>query len=151
MEGLNTSQTVIRIQFEQHSIQQTVDIKWYKNWVFGYGFEQSVHIYVRYVYISNQVQTLVQLDYNQQEPVNGWVNNLLRPSISKLTSIASDNGVSSGRRQAIIWNNAGILSIGLLWTNFREISIEILTFSFKKCAWNCCLWNGGHFVLASMW
>ena len=51
---------------------------------------------------------------------------------SKLTIIASDNDLSPGRRQAIIWNNAGILSIGCLGTNFSEILIEILTFSFKK-------------------
>ena len=52
--------------------------------------------------------------------------------VSKLTFIASGNGLSPGRRQAIIWNNAGILPIGLLGTNFSEILIEILTFSFKK-------------------
>ena len=52
--------------------------------------------------------------------------------VSKLTIIGSDNGLSPGRRQAIIWNNTGILSIGLLGTNFSEILIEILTFSFKK-------------------
>ena len=52
--------------------------------------------------------------------------------VSKLIIIASDYGLSPGRRQAIIWNNAGILSIGLLGTNFSEILIEILTFSFKK-------------------
>ena len=52
--------------------------------------------------------------------------------VSKLTTIASDNGLSPGRRQAIIWNNAGILSIGLLGTNFSDILIEILTYSFKK-------------------
>ena len=52
--------------------------------------------------------------------------------VSKLTSIASENGLSPGRRQAIIWNNAGILSIGLLGTNFSEILIEVLIFSFKK-------------------
>ena len=40
--------------------------------------------------------------------------------------------MSSVWRQAIIWNNAGILSIGLLGTNFSEIIIEILTFSYKK-------------------
>ena len=34
-----------------------------------------------------------------------------------LTSIGSDNGVSPGRRQAIIWANAGIL-IEPLETNF---------------------------------
>ena len=52
--------------------------------------------------------------------------------VSKLTSIASDNGLSPGRRQAIIWNNAGILLIGPLGTNFSEILIEIQTFSLKK-------------------
>ena len=41
--------------------------------------------------------------------------------ISKLTSIGSDNGLSPGRRQAIIWTNAGILLIGPLGTNFSEI------------------------------
>ena len=51
---------------------------------------------------------------------------------SKLTIIASDNGLSPGRRLAIILNNAGILSIGLLGTNFIEILIEILIFSFRK-------------------
>ena len=52
--------------------------------------------------------------------------------VSKLTIIASDNCLSPGRRQAIIWNNVGILSIGLLGTNVSEIIIEILTFPFKK-------------------
>ena len=36
------------------------------------------------------------------------------------------------RRQAIIWTNAGLLLIGPLGTNFIEIFIEILTFSFKQ-------------------
>ena len=52
--------------------------------------------------------------------------------VSKLTIIGSDNGSSPGPRQAIIWTNAGILSIRLLGTNFNEILIEILTFSFMK-------------------
>ena len=52
--------------------------------------------------------------------------------ISKLTIIGSYNGLSPGRRQAIIWTNAEILLIGLLGTNFSEILIGILTFSFKK-------------------
>ena len=52
--------------------------------------------------------------------------------IGKLTIIGSDNGLSPGRRQAIIWNNARILLIGPLETNFNEILIEIHTFSFKK-------------------
>ena len=52
--------------------------------------------------------------------------------VSKLTIIGSDNGLSPDRRQAIIWTNAGILLHGPLGTNFSEILIEILTFSFKK-------------------
>ena len=39
---------------------------------------------------------------------------------SKLTVIGSDNGLSHGRRKAIIWTNAGILLIGALWTHFRR-------------------------------
>ena len=52
--------------------------------------------------------------------------------VGKLTIIGSDNGLSPGRRQAIIWTSAGILLIGPLRTNFSEILIEIYTFSFKK-------------------
>ena len=51
---------------------------------------------------------------------------------SKVTIIVSNNGLSPGRRQAIIWNNAGILLIGPLGTNFSGILIEIHTFSFMK-------------------
>ena len=52
--------------------------------------------------------------------------------VGSLTIIVSDNGLSPGRRQAIIWTNVGRLLIGPLGTNFSEIIIEILTFSFKK-------------------
>ena len=52
--------------------------------------------------------------------------------VSDLTSICSDNGLSPGRRQAIIRTNAGILLIRPLGTNFSEFSVEILIFSFKK-------------------
>ena len=52
--------------------------------------------------------------------------------VVKLTINGSDNGLSPGRHQAIIWTNAGILLIGTLGTNFSEILIGIPTFSFKK-------------------
>ena len=75
--------------------------------------------------------------------------------ISKLTIIGSDNGLSPGRRQAIIWTNAWILLIWHLGTNFSEILIEIHTFSFTKMCLSLnivrfhpfvicfvlCLWN----------
>ena len=52
--------------------------------------------------------------------------------VSKLTIIGSDSGLSPGRRQAIIWTNAGILLIRTLGTNFIEILGEIHSFSFSK-------------------
>ena len=52
--------------------------------------------------------------------------------VSKITIIGSDNGLSPSQRQAIIRTNAGILLIGPSGTNFSEILIEIITFSFKK-------------------
>ena len=52
--------------------------------------------------------------------------------VSNPTIIGPDNGLSPRRRQAIIWTNAEILSIGLLGTKFNDILIEILRVSFKK-------------------
>ena len=59
----------------------------------------------------------------------GWVTHIC---VSNLTIIVSDNGLSPGRRQAIIWTNAGILVIRPSGTNFSEMLIEIDVFSFKK-------------------
>ena len=66
---------------------------------------------------------------NYYKPFKGRVMQLC---VSKLTIIGSDNGLSPGQCQAIIWSNAGILLIGPLGTNFSEISIEIHIFSFNK-------------------
>ena len=41
--------------------------------------------------------------------------------------IGSDNGLASGRREAIIWTNLGVLLIGSSGTNFSEILSEIHT------------------------
>ena len=58
-----------------------------------------------------------------------------------VTIIASDNGLSPGRCQTIIWINAGILLIGALGTNFYEIQIC----PFKKSTWKRDLRNSVHF------
>ena len=55
-------------------------------------------------------------------------NNIVGGSI-----IGSDNGLSPGRRQVIIWTNAGILLIGPLGINFSETCIH---FHSRKCIWN---------------
>ena len=59
----------------------------------------------------------------------GWVTHIC---VGNITIIASDHGLSPGRRQAIIWTNAEMLLLGPLGTNFSEILIGIHTFSFKK-------------------
>ena len=64
-------------------------------------------------------------------PLTHW-GRVTHICVSDLTSIGSDNGLSPGRRQAIIRTNAGLLLIESLGTNFNEILIEILIFLFKK-------------------
>ena len=67
--------------------------------------------------------------------LSGWLTHWGRVThiwVGKLTILGSDNGLSLGRRQAIIWTNAGILLIGPLGTNFSEILVAIEAFSFKR-------------------
>ena len=70
--------------------------------------------------------------------------------ISKITIIGSDNGLSPGRHQAIIWTNDGILFIGPLGTNFTEMLIKMYTFSLKKKHLKILSAKWQHFVSASM-
>ena len=65
-----------------------------------------------------------------------FFNSLRHICVGKQTIIGSVNGLSPGRRQAIIWTNAGILLIWPLGTNFSEILIKSLTFSFTKMRLN---------------
>ena len=64
-------------------------------------------------------------------PLTHW-GRVTHICVGNLTIIGSDNGLSPGRRQAIIWTNVGILLTGRLGTNFSEIWTEIKAFSFKK-------------------
>ena len=52
--------------------------------------------------------------------------------IGDLIIIGSDDGLSPGRRQTIIWTNVGILSFWHLGTNFNDILFEIRKFSCKN-------------------
>ena len=57
--------------------------------------------------------------------------------VSKITIIGSDNGLSPGRRQAIIWTNVGILLIGplankLRWNFNRNSNIFIQENAFES-------------------
>ena len=69
-----------------------------------------------------------------------------------LIIIGPDNGLSPGRRQAIIGTYAGILLIGPWGTNFSEILIDIQAFSLKKIRLKissaiCCSFRLGPNVL----
>ena len=67
----------------------------------------------------------------QMASVTHWIR-VTHICVRKLTTICSDNGLSTGRCQAIIWTSARILLIGTLGTNFSEILLEIFKFSFNK-------------------
>ena len=67
--------------------------------------------------------------------------------VTKLIIIGSNNGLSPGRRQAIIWTNDGILLIWSLGTNFSEMLIGIHIFSFKKMHFKMSSWYGRPFCL----
>ena len=57
---------------------------------------------------------------------------LMHICISDLPIIDSDNGLLPRRCQAIISTSAGILLIGTLGTNFKEVLIQIHAFLFRK-------------------
>ena len=56
--------------------------------------------------------------------------------VNKLIIIGSDNGLSPGRHQAIIWTNALILLTGPLGANVSEILNALLKVSFNKMRLN---------------
>ena len=61
--------------------------------------------------------------------------------VSKLTSIGSNNGLSPGRHQAIVWTNAGILFTEPSGTNFSEIFLEILKIFGQENAFENVVWE----------
>ena len=97
----------------------------------------------------NQWPLFCRRHFESQHLLTHW-GRVTQIFVSKLTIIDSDNGLSPGRRQAIIWTNVEILLIEPLETNVSEISIKIYTFSFKKSIWKCRLENGSHLVSVSM-
>ena len=73
----------------------------------------------------------IGLVYMQDLHLTHW-GRVTHISVSKLTIIYSDNGLSPGQRQAIRWINAGILLIWTIGANFTEILSEIHIFLIKK-------------------
>ena len=66
----------------------------------------------------------------REESITHW-GRVTHICVGNLTIIGPNNGLSPGRRQAIIWTNM-ILLIGPWGTNASENLIGIQTFSFKK-------------------
>ena len=118
-----------------HGVQQCRFLRIKSSWAIFFNFTQHV------LRIEHTCLVLFSL------PHWGRVTQIW---VSKLAIIGLDNGLSPGRRQAIIWTNAGILLIGPLGKNFSEILIEIHTLSFKEIHPKMSSGNGGHFVSASM-
>ena len=110
-------------------VQLTINHNWFRSWL---GADQETCYYLDQYWPS--ILTHICITHTQ------WVREIFLTHwgrvthiyVGRLTIIGPDNGLSPGRRQAIIWTNAGILLIGHLGTNFSEILINIYTFSFKK-------------------
>ena len=102
-----------------------MDTDWEMIWIINYialcGMQLLTHALTSTVI--NNFKPILKLTH--------W-GRVMHICVGNLTIIASDNGLSPGRRQAITWTNVGILLIGPLGTNFVEMLIEIHTFSFKK-------------------
>ena len=71
------------------------------------------------------------IKYHQSNVLTHW-GRVTHICVGTNINIGSDNGLSPGRRQVIIWTNAGILLIGPLGTNFSELLVGIQSFSFRK-------------------
>ena len=112
-----------------------------------YNIHEYIHIYfahlisaVNLLFVQQILTEHTENNNTLQNSITHW-GRVTHICVSRLTMTGSDNGLSPGRRQAIIRTNAGILLIGSLGTNFSE---------FMKIRLKCRLRNGGHFVSASM-
>ena len=141
--------------------------KYWGNNKYVTGHPWLIHVIVMWKVMASMITCGIELFIHSQTSIvqllkfrNGYVipyhtllgkwGGVTHTCASKLTIIGSDNGLSPGRRQAIIWSNAGILSIGPLGTNFSEIFINIHIFSFKKIHLKMSSENGIASVLTSM-
>ena len=94
-------------------------------------YDQLIVVQCPYGYHGDHMETQIWVNTGLGKGLTHW-GRATHICVGKLTTIASDNGLSPRRRQAIIWTNAGILLIGSFGTNFSEILIGIQIFSLKK-------------------
>ena len=118
-------------------------------WPMGFLHKVSV---IRKVFSCHDT---LQCRYHMSTDVRQWLElshcgRVTHICVIKLTIIVSDNNLSPGRCQAIIWTNVGILLIWPLGTYYNEIWIEIHIFSFKKMHSICHQQNGVYFISTSV-
>ena len=106
-------------------------------------------IVIRSIYCIFQISAEISRNFTALWMLTHW-SRVTHICVGKLTIIGTDNGLSPGRRQAIIWTSAGILLIGPFGTNFSEILIGIQTFSFGKIHLKMSSAKWRPFVSASM-
>ena len=76
--------------------------------------------------------TVLDITYGEHVMILNHWGRVTHICVSRLTTIGSDNGLSPGRHQAVIWTDAALLLTRPLEINFSEILIKIRIFSFKK-------------------
>ena len=102
-----------------------------------------IYIYMYIVYLKfwnrNEIELIIIFVTNwpnlttlgARKALTHW-GGMMHICVSILTVFGSDNGLSPGGCQAIIWTNLGMLLIGPFGTNFSEVLIKIYTSSFRK-------------------
>ena len=100
-------------------------------------FENSIYLYI-------SIRVVGRIKY-----LTHW-GRVTHICVGKPTIIGSDNGLSPGRRQAIIWTNAGILLIEPWEQTSVKSKSKFIHFHSRKSIWKCRLENGVRFVTASM-
>ena len=92
----------------------------------------NFRIYSTRMYRVNYICSLSRLVSKYSERFLTHWGRVTQICVGKPTIVGSDNGLSPGRRQSIIWTNVGILLIRPSGTNLCEILFGIQTFSFNK-------------------
>ena len=103
----------------------TISQPWFRKWL------DNKPLSIVYTYMHHSTQGFLYTSLLGLNALTHW-GRVTHICVSKLTIIGSDNGLSPGWRQAIIWTNAGILLIRNLGRNFSEILSKIPAFSSKK-------------------
>ena len=132
--------------YEKLHVWKITRMKIYTYWILSSDWCIVIHIYIisgnywyvlRFIRVTFDTCNLWRIlstsaNHNKVKWALSHWGRVTHICVSKIIIIASDNGLSLSRRQAIIWTNAGILLIEHLGTNFSEIVIEIHIFPFKE-------------------